>query len=78
MIIVKALLISSILFYIYAFCSVRLITQEFKPYIQFLQSFKSPWAFYGGTAALVVLSPLIFVIVLVTKILWKVTNFLLK
>ena len=78
MIIVKAVLISLALFYVYAFCSIRLITQEFKPLIQFLQTFKNPWVFYVGTGIFTLVSPFVFVITVVTKVLWKITSFLMK
>lgn len=78
MLIVKALLLSFGLLYIYLFCILRLVNYEFRNYIEFLRSFNNRWIDISGLVPLFLFAPIIFVITLITKILWKITKFLMK
>jgi hypothetical protein len=78
MLIVNAILISFLLLYVYLFCIVRLVNHEFKHYIEFLRDLNKKWLFILGLSILLIFAPLIFIITVVTVILWKITNFLLK
>ena len=78
MLIVKAILISLLILYIYLFCIVRLVNYEFKVFIEFLRSFNKKWVEVTGITVLFLFAPVVFVITVITKVLWKVTKFILK
>lgn len=77
MLIVKALLLSFILLYIYLFSILRIVNYEFKNYIEFLRTFNKHWINIGGMVPLFLFAPFIFVVTLISKVLWKVTKFLM-
>jgi hypothetical protein len=78
MLIVKAVLISFLLLYIYLFCIIRLVNYEFRVFIEFLRAFNKKWIEITGITVLFLFAPVIFVITVITKVLWKVTKFILK